>query len=636
MQLMPATARWTAKKIGLPYTPALITDRDTNLRLGTGYLKLVLDDFGGSQPMAAAAYNAGPGRPRRWREGPVLEPAVWAENIPFTETRDYVKKVLSQRAYYAALLGGRGTTIRSRLGRHDRPARPERAAARQRPALKRAAPARRESAGCRDAAPVSSPRRVQAPRPRRDRLRRPQRLRKAGRAPGGAGGRIRVATRHFARARHLQLLPTVEVEVGDVHDDATLARMLRDTDAVINLVAILHGSEAEFERVHVRLPRRLAAACRPAGVRRVVHVSALGVAVDAPSRYLRSKARGEAALRAAGLDLTVLRPSVIFGERDRFLNLFASLQSVFPVMPLAGAAARFQPVWVEDVGERDRALPRRPRARSARRSNAPARASTRWRELVELAGRWSGHGGRCWRCRPALGRLQALAMELLPGRTLMSRDNIDSMRVANVASGKLPGLDGLGIEHDAARKRSRRATSATSPAKPASRRGERAPGAADLRELGAGRCAGAHRCIANIGHRPAPDFGLAFLPLETKEVRRMQLYIGNKNYSSWSMRAWLVMTHSGIEFTERPLRLDWADGSPFKTTLLALAPTGRVPLLIDDDGFAVWDSLAITEYLAEAFPASTCGPASARQRARARSLCAEMHSGFRRFATAAR
>ncbi|MEP7302681.1 MAG: transglycosylase SLT domain-containing protein, partial [Caldimonas sp.] len=117
MQLMPATAKWTAKKIGLPYSPALITDRDTNLRLGNAYLKLVLDEVGGSQAMAAAAYNAGPGRPRKWREGPVLEAAVWAENIPFAETRDYVKKVLSNAAYYALALGGKGTTIRSRLGR---------------------------------------------------------------------------------------------------------------------------------------------------------------------------------------------------------------------------------------------------------------------------------------------------------------------------------------------------------------------------------------------------------------------------------------------------------------------------------------------------------------------------------------
>ena len=95
MQMMPATARWTAGKIGMPYKPEMITDSGVNLRLGTTYLKLVLDDFGGSQAMAAAAYNAGPSRPRRWREGAVMEPAAWAETIPFNETRDYVKKVLS-------------------------------------------------------------------------------------------------------------------------------------------------------------------------------------------------------------------------------------------------------------------------------------------------------------------------------------------------------------------------------------------------------------------------------------------------------------------------------------------------------------------------------------------------------------
>nr|MDQ2735559.1 complex I NDUFA9 subunit family protein [Pseudomonadota bacterium] len=166
---------------------------------------------------------------------------------------------------------------------------------------------------------------------------------------GGADGRLRIATRRFPRARHLQLLPTVEIACADIHDEASLARLLRDTDAVIHLAAILHGSEAEFERVHVRLPARLAAACKAAGVRRLVHVSALGAALDAPSRYQRSKARGEDVLKAAGLDLTILRPSVIFGERDRFLNLFASLQSVFPVLPLASAGARFQPIWVDDV-----------------------------------------------------------------------------------------------------------------------------------------------------------------------------------------------------------------------------------------------------------------------------------------------
>ncbi len=118
MQVMPTTARWVAKKIGMAWdNPALISDPATNLKLGTAYLKLVLDDLGGSQAMAAAAYNAGPGRPRRWREGPMLETAIWAENIPFNETRDYVKKVLSNAAVYAALLDPRqAPALRPRLG----------------------------------------------------------------------------------------------------------------------------------------------------------------------------------------------------------------------------------------------------------------------------------------------------------------------------------------------------------------------------------------------------------------------------------------------------------------------------------------------------------------------------------------
>jgi soluble lytic murein transglycosylase len=117
MQLMPNTARWTARKLGLPYSPEKITDRSLNLRLGAGYLKLVLDDFDGSQVLATAAYNAGPSRSRRWREGPSLEVAAWAESIPFNETRDYVKKVLSNASYYAALLSGQSVVnLKQRLG----------------------------------------------------------------------------------------------------------------------------------------------------------------------------------------------------------------------------------------------------------------------------------------------------------------------------------------------------------------------------------------------------------------------------------------------------------------------------------------------------------------------------------------
>jgi len=117
MQVMPATARWTARKIGLAgFTTDQLSDRETNIAIGTGYLKLVLDDFAGSMPLAAAAYNAGPSRPRSWRNGPILEAAAWAENVPFNETRDYVKKVLANTTVYAAILSGQPQSLKARLG----------------------------------------------------------------------------------------------------------------------------------------------------------------------------------------------------------------------------------------------------------------------------------------------------------------------------------------------------------------------------------------------------------------------------------------------------------------------------------------------------------------------------------------
>jgi uncharacterized protein YbjT (DUF2867 family) len=257
--------------------------------------------------------------------------------------------------------------------------------------------------------------------------------------------RVLVPTRRNAHAQALRPLPNVDLVVADVHDPATLARLVAGCDAVVHLVAILHGNASRFERVHVALPQALAAACRGAGVSRVLHVSALGVAADAPSLYLRSKAAGEAALRQAGLALTVLRPSVIFGAHDRFLNVFAELQAIAPFMPLAFGDARFQPVWVGDVAEALVRCLADPATAGLTFECAGPRELT-LSELVRLAGRWAGVE------RPQLplpgwaGSLQAGAMELLPGEPLMSRDNVASMRVPNVASGTLPGLDALGIQ----------------------------------------------------------------------------------------------------------------------------------------------------------------------------------------------
>jgi NADH dehydrogenase len=261
---------------------------------------------------------------------------------------------------------------------------------------------------------------------------------------GGAEGPITVPSRHPSRAGDLLTLPTVEVDSADLYDDAQLARLVAGRDAVINLVGILHGSEAEFQRVHAELPARLARACAKAGVRRVVHVSALGAAAGAASRYLRSKAAGEVALRSADLDLTVLRPSVMFGEHDHFINRFAMLERIFPMLPLACAEARFQPVWVEDVAEAIvRSLDEHWTIGQTIECAGPEEATLK--QLVQMAGRWSGHQRAVISLPDALARLQAAVLELLPGEPLMSRDNLDSMKVPNVAGGKLPGLARLGI-----------------------------------------------------------------------------------------------------------------------------------------------------------------------------------------------
>lgn len=259
-----------------------------------------------------------------------------------------------------------------------------------------------------------------------------------------AGWTPRVPTRRLAHGRTLTCLPTVELMQADVHDAAALARLLPGCDAVVNLVAILHGSAADFERTHVTLPRTLAGAMREAGVRRLVHVSALGVGPDAPSNYLRSKTAGEAVLQDAGLDLTIWRPSVIFGADDRFMNTFARLQVLAPVVPLAGAGARFQPVWVEDVAAAVWQSLERPESIGRVYEAAGPEVFT-LAELVRLAGRWAGHERRVIPLPDAAGRLQAALMSLAPGEPLMSADNLDSMKVPNVASGTLPGLQALGI-----------------------------------------------------------------------------------------------------------------------------------------------------------------------------------------------
>ena len=259
---------------------------------------------------------------------------------------------------------------------------------------------------------------------------------------------VTIVTRRRRNAQHLQMLPMVNVVEVSGYDSASLTPLLQGHDAVVNLVAILHGTEAAFDTAHVQLPLALVKACIAAGHRRIVHVSALGAAVNAPSMYLRSKARGEAVLRDAGLDVSVLRPSVIFGAEDKFLNTFASLQKFFPVIPLASSQAKFQPVWVEDVAMALVRCLKDPSTAGKTYEICGPEVFT-LKQLVQLAGCYSGIkrglGRPVFGLPNAFARLQAKLLELVPGQPLMSRDNLDSMKTDNVASGQWPGLAALGV-----------------------------------------------------------------------------------------------------------------------------------------------------------------------------------------------
>jgi NADH dehydrogenase len=261
-----------------------------------------------------------------------------------------------------------------------------------------------------------------------------------------AGVHTTVPTRRLP-ARSVQMLPMVSVVQADVHDPAQLAALLPGHDAVINLIAILHGSEAQFDKAHVQLPTLLAKACLAAGVKRLVHISALGADVNAPSMYQRSKARGEQVLQdhvAQGLALTVLRPSVIFGEDDAFINVFAKLQVLAPVVPLAGAHTRFQPVWVHDVAQAVAYAVLHPATAGHSYELAGPQVFT-LQQLVEHAGIWAQHPRWVIPLPNALAYVQAWVMEHLPGPTLMSRDNVASMQVDNILTGQQLGLSALGV-----------------------------------------------------------------------------------------------------------------------------------------------------------------------------------------------
>ncbi len=252
------------------------------------------------------------------------------------------------------------------------------------------------------------------------------------------GYRVRVPVRDRERAKELTLLPTVELVGADVHDPVALAAVVRGCDAVINLVGVLHDARGPrgFAGTHLLLAHKVVEACNTGGVRRLLHMSALAAAPDAPSDYLRSKGDAERVVLGSGLDVTVFRPSVIFGPDDRFLNLFAELARLLPVMLLASPAARFQPVYVADVAAAFvQALTDRATFGCRYDLCGPKRYTLR--ELVAYAGAVSGHPRTIIGLNRTLSLLQAAAMELLPVK-LMTRDNVRSMDIDSVCDCAFP------------------------------------------------------------------------------------------------------------------------------------------------------------------------------------------------------
>lgn len=253
------------------------------------------------------------------------------------------------------------------------------------------------------------------------------------------GLRVRVLTRSRPRAMAVAVLPTAEIQVADPHDVAALTRAFDNMEAVVNLVGILHEAGGRtFRGCHVELPRKVVQACHAAGVEHLLHMSALGASPTGPSAYLRSKGEGEGAVRAGAgiLPVTIFRPSVIFGEGDRFLNLFAKLVRFMPVVPLAGAHARFQPIWVEDVARCFADALGNPRCFGKAYELGGPRVYT-LREIVRFVAETLGKRRAIVALPAALAALQAGTLERLPGK-LMTRDNLLSMSVDNVCAGGFP------------------------------------------------------------------------------------------------------------------------------------------------------------------------------------------------------
>jgi uncharacterized protein YbjT (DUF2867 family) len=260
---------------------------------------------------------------------------------------------------------------------------------------------------------------------------------------------VTVPTRLRERGKHLLILPTVDVVAADVHNADALLELAKEHDAVINLIGILHG---DFEREHAQFPKLVAETCVKANVARLIQMSALNADPHGPSVYLQSRGRGEANVLAVAkanpsLHVTIFQPSVVFGENDKFLNMFVSLVKMFPVIPLGSANAQFQPVWVEDVA---RAI-----AESLARSETFGKTYHlvgpkvyTLEQLINFVVSLSGKRRLVIGLGPSLSMLQAAVFERLPGK-LITRDNVRSMSLPNISPNPFPPIFGNASDMEA-------------------------------------------------------------------------------------------------------------------------------------------------------------------------------------------
>ncbi len=259
------------------------------------------------------------------------------------------------------------------------------------------------------------------------------------------GHQITLLTRDAQRARSSRLLPHTTVVELDVYRQASLIRILRGHDVVINLVGILNergfGGKG-FARAHIQLPDTIMAAMRTAGVRRYIHMSALRAGAG-NSHYLRSRGIAEQHVHDSGLDWTIMQPSVIFGYGDSFLTRFANLLRWLPVLPLACADSRFQPVWVVDVAQAFVAAVQRPETIGQTYELGGPEIFT-LRQIVELVRDLLGLKRVIIGLPKPLSWLQGQVLDLVPGKPFSS-DNYRSLQVDSVISGE-NGLTQLGLE----------------------------------------------------------------------------------------------------------------------------------------------------------------------------------------------